>query len=45
MILKRIVFFGSIQTAKNCLKIVNKNLEFQEIIIVTETKKKEIFLC
>ena len=44
MIFKRIVFFGSIRTAKNCLKIVSKNLEFQEIIIVTETRKKNIFM-
>lgn len=43
MIFKRIVFFGSIQSAKNCLKIVRKNLEFQKIIIVTETRKKKYF--
>ena len=43
MIFKKIVFFGSIQTAKNCLKIVCKNLEFQEILIVTETRKKKYF--
>ena len=43
MFFNQVVFFGSIETAKNCLKIILKNLKIKKIIVVTETKKKKYF--
>ena len=44
MSFENLVFFGSIKTAKNCLRIILKNLKFKKLLVVTETKKKYNFV-